>query len=102
MPGYRFAWAAEEDLEGIVDYTLQRWGVDQASQYLDGLEQQAQSLAGNPKIGKSCDDLGTGLQFFPYQSHVLYYLEEPHGITIVRVLHESMNPSLHLKDGGPL
>jgi toxin ParE1/3/4 len=98
MPGYRFARAAEDDLEGIVDYTLQRWGVDQANQYLDGLDQQAQSLAENPKIGKSCDDLGTGLQFFPYQSHVLYYLEDAHGITIARVLHESMNPSLHLKD----
>jgi len=99
MPSYRFARAAEEDVDGIVDYTLEKWGVDQANQYIDGLEQRAKSLADNPKIGKTCNDLGTGLRCFPYQSHVLYYMEDPYGIIIARVLHESMNPKLHLEAG---
>jgi len=98
MAKYKFSIAAEEDLESIVDYTLQNWGIDQANQYLDGLEQRAQSLADNPKTGTSCEDFGVGLRYFPYQSHALYYLKEQHGITIVRVLHESMSPELHLKD----
>ena len=81
-----------------MDYTLQTWGIEQANKYLEGLEQRAQSLADNPKAGTSCDNLGPGLLYFPYHSHALYFLEEQHGITIVRVLHESMSPSLHLKD----
>ena len=50
MPSYRFARAAEEDVDGIVDYTLEKWGVDQANQYIDSLEQRAKSLADNPKL----------------------------------------------------
>ena len=36
MPRYRFAQAAEEDVERILDYTLESLGVDQANQYIDG------------------------------------------------------------------
>ena len=97
MPTYKFAETAQRDLESIVDYTLQKWGVDQAERYIDGLEKQAQLLAGNPKLAKPVDQFAKGLSAFPYQSHVIYFIEATHGITIARVLHESMNASLHLK-----
>lgn len=99
-PKVKYTEKAAGDLSEIVDYTLHRWGSTQAHIYIDGLEKLAQLLAGNPDIGKSCNDLYDGLTAFPYQSHVLYYLREPHGITVARVLHRKMNPSLQFGDSG--
>ena len=50
-PRYQFTDKAERDLEGIIDYTVQEWGVSQANAYLDGLESRAQLLAENPDLG---------------------------------------------------
>ncbi len=98
MTGYRFARSAEEDLADIVDYTIRAWGSKQAIAYIDGLEHVATSLASNPRIGKTCNELGAGLRAFPYQSHTLYYLTDADFITIIRVLHQSMNPELRFNE----
>ena len=97
MPSYNFTETAERDVEKIIDYTLETWGADQTGKYIDGLERQAQLLADTPKLAKPVDEFADGLRAFPYQSHVIYFIEAPHGITIARVLHENMNPALHLK-----
>ena len=99
MPTYKFTDSAWIDLSEIVDYTVEQWNADQADVYIDGLETVAQSLAETPLIGKACEDLHQGLRAFPYESHVLYYLEAAHGITVIRVLHKSMNTSLHFDLG---
>ncbi len=95
-PRYRFTDKAERDLEGIVDYTTQKWGASQANTYLDGLESRAQLLAENPGIGTVRESLYEGLLSFPYESHILYYKKQARGIVIVRVLHQHMDPVKHL------
>jgi len=35
---------------------------------------------------------------FPYKSHTLYYLEKEYGISIVRVLQQSMLPEKYLNN----
>ena len=96
MAEYRFTQNAEYDLEEIIDYTVQQWNEQQALRYLDGLETQGQRLADNPDIGAKRDSIAEGLLSFPYESHILYYFKMPHGITILRVLHQSMDPVRHL------
>lgn len=96
MPRYEFAEQAERDLEAITDYTLERWGSAQAVKYLDGLEERARTLAVNPGLGVRRDSLIEGLISFPYGSHILYYLKQPHGITIIRILHQRMDPKRHI------
>ena len=96
MTGYRFSQSANADLQDIASYTIEKWGAAQTITYLDGLEQTAKELAQNPKRGKPCDDLSFGLRSFPYESHVMYYLEEPDGIVVARVLHERMSAPLHI------
>ena len=93
---YHFTEKAERDLEGIIDYTLQQWGVSQADTYLDDLETRAQLLADNPDLGTKREALSERLLSFPYESHILYYITGSHGITIVRVLHQNMDPVKHL------
>lgn len=96
MPTGKFTEQAQHDLTQIIRYTPETWRKNQASSYIDGLEELADSLAQNPKVAGQCPDIYDGLRCFPYESHALYFLEAPHGVTIVRVLDEGMNPALHL------
>lgn len=98
MTHYKFTAQAERDLEVITDYTLTKWGLRQAEIYLDGLDTLAQKLADTPGLGTRRDALIPGLLSFPYVSHILYYLKEPHGITVIRVLHQRMDMQTHLSD----
>jgi len=96
VANYKFAEKAERDLKDIIDYTLQQWGALQAHTYLDGLETRGQLLADNPDLGTKREAISEGLLSFPYESHILYYMRQPYGITIVRVLHQTMDPMKHL------
>ncbi|MBL4622110.1 MAG: type II toxin-antitoxin system RelE/ParE family toxin [Immundisolibacteraceae bacterium] len=96
MPTYKFTEQAQHDLTQIIRYTLETWGKNQASSHIDSLEEFADSVAHNPKITRQYSSIYDDLRCFPYESHVLYLLEAAHGTTIVRVLHEGMNPALHL------
>ncbi|MCF6355626.1 MAG: type II toxin-antitoxin system RelE/ParE family toxin [Candidatus Polarisedimenticolaceae bacterium] len=96
MAHYKFTGSAERDLENIIDYTAAQRGALQAHIYLDGLETQGQLLADNPDIGIDRESISEGLFSFPYESHILYYFKQAHGITITRVLHNRMDPMKHL------
>ena len=95
MPTYTFTDKAESDLEGIIDFTIEHWGKPQATKYIDGLEELAQAIADNPGIGIARDELSAGLSSIPYQSHILYYMQSSSSVTIVRVLHASMDSINH-------
>ncbi len=96
MADYQFTEKAERDLEEIIDYTLQQWDEQQAHAYLDGLERHAQLLADNPDLGVKREYISEGVLSFPYESHILYYFKQSHGITIARVLHGHMDTMKHL------
>lgn len=91
MANFYFTEQAEKDLEAIIDFTVQRWGVAQSHNYIDDLQAIAQILAENPLLGAEREELSRGLRSFPYQSHLLFYVPQKEGITIVRVLHTSVD-----------
>ncbi len=96
MGRYRFSAKAEIDLENILDYTQVNWGRNQTAHYLDGLEELAQNLANNPELGIDRDSVAKELRSFPYKSHVIFYVKEKDGITIIRLLHKAMLPEKYL------
>ena len=51
---------AEEDLIGIWNYTIKKWGDAQADTYLDQLNEGIAILSENPRIGISCDHIRQG------------------------------------------
>lgn len=97
MKSFDFTDKAERDLEKIVDFTVEQWGALQAIQYIDGLVDKVQMLADNPDMGLNRDDLSSNLLCFPHQSHILYYVKNNAGITIIRVLHSNMDSVKQLK-----
>ena len=96
MPQYKFTEQAEHDLGGIIDFTILQWGQSQALKYVDGLEELLGSLAGSPVLGTKKDELYKGLLSFPYVSHVLFYVENADGITVIRILHKRMDSKKQL------
>ncbi|WP_432470844.1 type II toxin-antitoxin system RelE/ParE family toxin [Amphritea sp. HPY] len=94
---YSFTDKAEKDLEGIIDFTRDHWGKLQASEYIDGLVDTARNIAQYPAIGKQRLRLSPDVYSFPYRKHILYYIHATDRIIIIRVLHASMDPHIHIK-----
>jgi len=97
MSSYVFTDKAEHDLEKIVDYSIEHWGDIQAVKYVDAIEEVVQMLADNPDLGLNRDVLSSGVFSFPCQFHILYYIKAAHGVSVIRILHSSMDTVKHLK-----
>jgi toxin ParE1/3/4 len=95
VAAFHFSRRAETDLAGIGSYTLRRWGVDQTIRYLDDLETCCRMLAGDPELGRVCDDVRPGLRRMECGRHVVFYREEAGGILVSRILHQRMLPERH-------
>lgn len=92
MSAFRFSHRAEADLLGIARYTLRRWGEEQTIHYLNDLESCCQTLAENPTLGRSCDQIRPGLRRMERGRHVVFYRQEVWGVLISRILHQRMLP----------
>jgi len=94
---YLLSPAAQADLEEIWDYTHERWGVDQAEEYLRELQRAIERAAANPRIGRACDEIRPGYRKLAAGSHTLFYRVTAAGvIDVVRVLHQRMDVDRHL------
>ena len=88
----RYSRRAEQDLLDIGRYTLETWGVEQADRYLAAVEDFCQRIAESPLIGKSCAQIHPGLRRMPHGKHMAYYCQTADGISVSRILHQSMLP----------
>lgn len=95
MTHCKFTETANQDLEKIIDYSLKQWGKNQTSKYLEELKLQTLSLSCNPDIGSICNYIYPGLLSFPIRKHVVYYIKDIKGITVIRILHANMSIRLH-------
>lgn len=92
MAVVRFSRRAEADLLDIGLYTLRTWGVEQASRYIDDLEGCCRLLAGNPGLGRACDDIRPSLRRIERGRHVIFYRQDAMGVLVSRILHQRMLP----------
>ncbi len=99
MPGsrkLRLSGPAKRDLQDIGDYTRREWGAAQRRKYLRRIRDRLEALRDGPGIGAPRDDIAAGLRACPVEKHIVFYRESKTAVTIVRVLHQSMDPGLHL------
>jgi toxin ParE1/3/4 len=88
---------AQRDIEGIWDYTAERWNLPQAEIYIRGVWAAIQTIAADPRVGRSADDVRPGYRRYPIGSHVIFYRMTADGmIDVVRVLHSHMDFDGHL------
>ncbi len=94
---YQLTDEAAKDVEQILSYSVDNFGIKQAEHYFDALKDCILLLADNPNIGYSADDILPEYFRFPYESHVIFYKKFNSSILVVRILHERMDSKLHIK-----
>lgn len=87
-----FTPEAEQDLIDIADY-LSQWSPTAAQRVLDDIERTCRTLASNPGLGRSREDLGPGLRSMPVGKYIIIFRAAPAQSTveIIRVLHGRRN-----------
>ena len=96
MKRLRLTPQARRDLDGIWEYSVRQWSVDQAETYLQALNSTMQLLTEQPQLGRSIDDIREGYLKFLAGSHLLIYRVKTDCIEIVRILHKSSDVERHL------
>ncbi len=88
--------AAETDLVDIWVYSFNQWSEAQADRYLSAIENGIKKLMGEPEDGKQRDKLRNGYWSKRIEHHVVFYTFTDNELRIRRVLHEVMDPDIHL------
>lgn len=96
MGEYQLSGKADQDLDGIYDYSLEQFGEKIADEYFLSLRDCLLKLADHPQLGRDCSDLVQGYFRFECGRHSIFYTVNKKGIFVVRVLHQSMNPDIHM------
>src|SRR4029453_5626571 len=115
MARFRLSRFAEADLAYILATSEERWGTEARRPYAALLAAAMRKAAGDPEGPTTRDrrQLSPGLRSFHARHargdepkakvkrpvHVLYYHVAPDLIEVVRVLHERVEPTLHIGAG---
>ncbi|ECH6754809.1 type II toxin-antitoxin system RelE/ParE family toxin [Salmonella enterica subsp. enterica serovar Poona] len=95
MKAVAFSPAAEADIGEIWDYSADRWGPDQADNYTDAIRDTCYALARGTKRGRPAEVL-PDFQKYLCGSHVVYFLDNPDHLDVIRILHQRQDAQLHL------
>lgn len=98
MPSYETTLEVESDLAGIVEYTANKWGVQQVRKYMRDLEQCMEKLATGKSPSKTLPTLPSNMRMVRCQHHYIFgMMRDNEPMLIVAVLHERMNLISRLK-----
>lgn len=92
MARFHFSKRALADLDDIVEYTIHKWGVEQANKYARMLEAECDRLVERPRAGRACDQIRPGLWRAKAGSHILFFRRNDAAVLICRILHYRMLP----------
>jgi toxin ParE1/3/4 len=95
---YKLSNLAAEDFGSIYEYTYRQFGCEQADKYTHELNHFLSLLAKNPQAGRDISDIINGVRRHDYRLHAIFYRQSGCGIFIIRILHQKMNPFLHLSE----
>ena len=86
-----FTAMARSGYEDIQVYTLDTWGEAQWTAYRAVLDRAFRALADNPGLGRSRDDLRTGIRTYPVGQHGLLYRIRGDRVSVSRIIHSRMD-----------
>lgn len=95
LDAYRVSLLARADIEGIYDYTVMNWSINQADAYYGEIIAAFEQLVSGTKIGRS--SAIEGYQVERIGTHSIFYRIEDRIVLIVRVLHQAMDVARHLE-----
>ena len=86
-----FSLQAKEDIDGILQYTLETWGIAQMEKYSHFLDGGFQTILRNPAIGREREIYFPGCRQLHIKRHMIFYKINDNDIGIVRVLRDDMD-----------
>jgi len=96
----RIAGPALRDLEAIAEFTEEKWGARQKSQYLDAIREKFEEILQTPGLGAPRDYVRPGLRACPAGAHMIYYRETATAVDVLRVLHQQIDPDAQFSSLG--
>jgi toxin ParE1/3/4 len=87
MQGYKQSAQAGRDYREILEFTLDRWGVNQFNTYASMMDDAFGRLVELPKLGVLRNDIQLGLYRYKVGQHYIYYRIGSNAIEIARILH---------------
>ena len=87
---------AYHDLDNIYQYSLKEFGQAKATQYIRSLDEAFSKLVNDRSIGIDYSDIRPKLLAYLAASHIVFFKRSEQGITVLRVLHQSMDFNRHL------
>ena len=96
MAKYVLSPEAQASLLNIKAYSITTFGKKRTTAYLKSMRDRMRSLSESPLMGKARDEIKKGYYSYFEGSHIIYYRITITHIDIIDVLHQSMEPSLHL------
>ena len=79
---------AEADILEIWDYIAED-SLIEADRWVDRLDEKLALWATQPMMGRSRDELASGVRSLPFGRYVVFFQPVPNGIDVIRVLHGS-------------
>lgn len=98
MPGFRLLRQARSDVLDIAAFTADRWGEPQAERYVTGLYAGFQAIVDRPELRRPFLEIPPYFRALVGKHAVFYRVTTDGELLIVRVLHATMLPELHLRD----
>ena len=86
MARYELARAADKDFENIFNFGIDTFGLAQALDYQNGMQQRFVELAEQPAQYAAVEHIRKGYRRCIYKSHSIYYRIQPEHVFIVRIL----------------
>lgn len=96
MAEFQLSPKAQRDLDEIFDYTVARWGLEQALRYDRLIEAACAELANAPLLAESYAHIRPGYRRRSIEHHAIYFKQTRTGIAIIRILHQRMDSGRHL------
>lgn len=98
-PKFIYTHEAQVELREIVRYTALQWGVAQAREYAQRIDETAADLAAGQGVYKDWDTVLPGLRVKAAGSHFVFCVVRPGKPALVlAILHQRMDLMARLKD----
>jgi len=92
-----FGPSALADIDDIWDYTVEKWGEDQAERYVDQIQAVSKDIADGSRSLRQLPEVPKIDGFARCEHHYIFVLRDPETTSVVAVLHESMDMISRLK-----
>ena len=90
--------AAEADIEDAADYTIEKWGRDQARHYIGDIRKAIDRLAVDGFRYPEETPAYPGLRRMRSGHHFVFFLIDDDKVDVVRVMHERRDAVSHIAD----